>query len=583
MDYKELDNFVKKSNSDYAGFEYLTCFFTLKLFDSVILKDIYEQYLNSNFSIDSEKRNSLLELLEKPDVQDYLLSIGRQDLLIIMRDYFSFYNIDKNLLKIVYYEVLKIKKVPSIYNSFSPFITGEFSIVSNQIITLCTKLVNTKDKSIYVPFRMGLSVADYMNGNIYCEDLDKRMKIVELFMNIYEQKKIQLHITNSLETPTFIRKNELIKFDTVLAFPPFSVKGRILEDDLFNRFKIPSKRTLDVASFEHVLSQTKNEAIVLMPVGFSFRAGSEEKFRKYLVESNYLKALIQLPSSMHTGTSIETTLYVIDKKKENSNVLFFDLRNEKFITKNGRQTILRNIDEIVGLYSQFIDDENISIVDAIEIEKNNYNLSIDRYVLSKEAQEIKNKISAYDLVKLKDIADVKKCQTVKENVNFESICEISPSDFSFAGYTYKAQKQKRIDISSSPFKTYKLEPFDILLSAKGILGKVALVGENAKNILASQAIQRIRLKNTNNIKKDAIVIYMYLKSNDGQELLDKLLKQGTAMPQISTNDLMSFLVPVLDEEHKSRIVENFNLEIIKYEEINKIKKDIDLINNSFFN
>ncbi|QKJ24523.1 type I restriction-modification system subunit M/S [Poseidonibacter lekithochrous] len=582
MNYIELLDSLKIIEKTNSEFECLTTIFTLKLFDDVFLEKVISEYIRPNINpFSSNPTFNFLNWINNEEVKKYFFDKYKIDVVKIIEEFFSYISFDfLSFLKIL--DITKsIETIPSIYNSFYPFISDNNSIVTDQIIDLSVKLSGKSSNEIYVPFNHGLGVGNYSNKNVYCEYEDKKINIVKLFMELHEEKNIQLNITNSLYLPGFWDKKKLKQFDTVIAFPPFSVISDIPLNLYFDRFKIHSGKRLDVAHFEHILSQTKNEAIVLMPVGFSFRSGIEEKFRKFLIDENYLKASIQLPSSMNTGNSAEMILFIIDKNKENSNVLFFDLRNEKFITKDGRQTILKDINEILELYTNGKDTEDISTISNDEIKRNNYNLSIDRYVLSQEAKEIKDKISSYDLLKINEIADVKKCQTVKEEENYEKVYEISPSDFSLSGYTTKALKEKNINTSNKQFKSYKLEPFDILLSAKGILGKIAIVGENIDNILASQAIQRIRLKNNMNLKEDAIVLYMYLKSNDGQELLHKLLKQGSAMPQISTNDLKEFIVPVLDKKRKCKIVENFNLEIEKYNQIKKIEEEITLINNSY--
>lgn len=95
--------------------------------------------------------------------------------------------------------------------------------------------------------------------------------------------------------------------------------------------------------------------------------------------------------------------------------------------------------------------------------------------------------------------------------------------------------------------TYKLEPYDVLLSTKGTIGKVAIIGKIDKPMIASQAIQVIRLKEDKEEK--AIILYMFLKSNIGQTILSSITS-GTVMPQISTVEVKSLGIPKLTEENE---------------------------------
>jgi len=578
MNYNQLIKIVREINGNHSEFECLISIFTLNLFDKTSLKQFSGQYLSS-YSNNSD--NALLYFLKSYKVKEYLYNNYDKSIIDILDKYFSSFSITLQLLREVVSLTLNIKILPSTYDTFSYFLDDKYFNISEQIIELCCKLIDEKSESIYVPFKNGIKVSKFTSKEIYCEDINPNIELIELFLSLYEKKKLKLNITDSLKKPSFHECNNLKQFDTVIAFPPFSLMDNLDRFDKYNRFKIHSGKRLDVACFEHVLSQTQNEAIVLMPVGFSFRSGVEEKFREFLIENNYLKALIQLPSSIHTGNSIESSIYVIDKHKKDNNVVFFNLKNQKFLSKNGRQTILKDIDEIINLYETRALTKDINIVSNQEIKDNNYNLSIDRYILSKEANKIKDKLSRYNLVKIEKIAEVRKCQIIKEYEEGVEVCELAPTELDIVGFSKEGKKVKKVNIHTKQFDSYSLRPFDILLSAKGVIGKVGIVGEDVEYLLASQAIQRIRLDQTKDLKKDAIALYMYLKSDIGQKLLSELLVQGTVMKQISTNDIKEFEVPSLSEEQKDRLIENFEEEVSINEEIKQLQKKMSLINKNF--
>jgi len=117
---------------------------------------------------------------------------------------------------------------------------------------------------------------------------------------------------------------------------------------------------------------------------------------------------------------------------------------------------------------------------------------------------------------------------------------------------------------------------DILLSTKGTIGNVAIVGEISKPVLASQAIEIIRLKD----KNKAIELYMFLKSNIGQALLMQLVS-GTAMPQISTKELRKLIVPSFTYTQREKIINNFTIEKDMFDEMQTIQRRIENLHNNF--
>ncbi|RXJ81065.1 N-6 DNA methylase [Arcobacter sp. F2176] len=477
----------------------------------------------------------------------------------------------KDDLFIELFNISQNVEIPSIYEAFEYREGLHTSVVSKQIVELSIKLLDEENESpIYVPFKDGLKVSELTTRKVCCEYDDSKKSFVASLLRLWDNKKIDFRLTDSLEKPKFSQENSLEKFDSVIAFPPLSLMKQFdTMGDKFNRFKIHKNvKRLDVAHFEHVISQTKNKAVILMPVGFTFRSGIEEEFRKYLIENNILETMIQLPPNMYSATSIETTLFIINKNKNNKNIQFINLKDEKFLTKIGRKTVLKDINEIVKIYLEKKVESHSRIISYEVIKNNNFNFSIDRYITKNESIP-----SSFKWIKLENVSIIRKSQTLKDVDDGENVVELSPSDFSFAGYTISGKKIKKININEKQFETYKLKPYDILVSAKGVVGKIGIVGENINYLLASQAIQVIRLEKDNDIKSEAICLYMYLKSDIGQKALMKIV-QGTAMPQISTKELKNFNIPKLSVLEKSNVINTFNKEIEKYDEIAKLQNDI---------
>jgi type I restriction enzyme M protein len=496
-----------------------------------------------------------------------------------------------------------------IENDYLPNVSDGFNIITNKnnsklgdieynesLSTLISNFV--EGDSIYIPFNSYYDfiykIKDFKKKKIYSES--NHISFYDDLMRILDNVDITHHWTeNTLLYPTFVNSKAshlLEQFDCVVAFPPMNQKdssiAKKLSEDKYNRFKIHKGSSLDVAQFEHILTQTKNKAIVVMPVGFTYRSGVEEEFRKYLINKNYLEAIIQLPPNLNPSTSIETTIVIINKNKKDSNTLFINLKNDDYLTKEKRKIILTNIDDIAKIYHNKNEINNVSkLITHKEIENNNYSFSIDRYVVSNEVSILKEQLKAYNLVELQDIATIRRSQQFKEENEGIFIHELSPSDFTKSGLTSSNQaKYKRIGSQEKKLPTYQLENLDLLLSVKGTIGKIALINyiDEEHKMITSQASVIIRLnnieKNSDEHYKKMVCIYMYLKSDFGQSILKQLVS-GVAMPQISTEDIKKLQIPIFKKEEEKRLSDNFKQEQILYNEINKISIDIKQIHNNF--
>lgn len=199
-----------------------------------------------------------------------------------------------------------------------------------------------------------------------------------------------------------------MKFDTVVANPPFSLDkwGKVEdkdgekttvsydpETDKYNRFwrGVPPKSKGDWAFISHMI-ETLNEhgkAGVVVPHGVLFRGASEGKIRQKTIEENLLEAVIGLPANLFFGTGIPAAIMVFNKQKSSSNVLFIDASKHYESAKNQNKLRDTDIEHIVTTYRDFaagkldpgvVEDKFSYVATASEIQENDYNLNIPRYV-----------------------------------------------------------------------------------------------------------------------------------------------------------------------------------------------------------
>ena len=186
-----------------------------------------------------------------------------------------------------------------------------------------------------------------------------------------------------------------IEFDAIVANPPFSLRWTpneaMGEDFRFKSYGLAPKSAADFAFLLHgfhFLSKEGTMAIIL-PHGVLFRGGAEERIRTKLLKDNHIDTIIGLPSNLFYSTGIPVCILVLKKCKKQDDVLFINA--VEHYKKEKRQNTLseKHIQSIVETYKLRSDRERYSRkVSMDEIEKNNYNLNISRYVSTAEPEPI---------------------------------------------------------------------------------------------------------------------------------------------------------------------------------------------------
>jgi type I restriction enzyme M protein len=185
-----------------------------------------------------------------------------------------------------------------------------------------------------------------------------------------------------------------IEFDAIVANPPFSLRWdpteRLSEDFRFKSYGLAPKSAADFAFVLHgfhFLGKEGTMAIIL-PHGVLFRGGAEERIRKKLLVDQNIDTVIGLPSNLFYSTGIPVCILVLKKCKKEDDILFINA-SEQF-EKGKKQNTLNteHINTIVDTYQYRKEISRYSRrVSMAEIEKNEYNLNISRYVSTSEYEE----------------------------------------------------------------------------------------------------------------------------------------------------------------------------------------------------
>lgn len=200
---------------------------------------------------------------------------------------------------------------------------------------------------------------------------------------------------DTLNNPQLVEANGLMKFDVVVANPPFSLDKwghEKAESDRFKRYLrgIPPKSKGDYAFILHMIETTlpTGRVGVIVPHGVLFRGGSEGRIRQALIDDNYLEAVVGLPTNLFFGTGIPAAILIFNKAKKNEDTLFIDASKEYEDGKKQNKLRTEDIEKVVVAYRNFSETEKYSHVATLEeIQENDYNLNIPRYVDTFEEEE----------------------------------------------------------------------------------------------------------------------------------------------------------------------------------------------------
>lgn len=212
---------------------------------------------------------------------------------------------------------------------------------------------------------------------------------------IHEMDSAQIEWGDTIGNPKLLDETGVMKFDRIVANPPFSLDKwghENAEADAYKRFwrGVPPKSKGDYAFITHMIESLapKGKMGVIVPHGVLFRGSSEGKIREQLVRENLLDAVIGLPSSLFYGTGIPAAILIFNKAKEHSEVLFIDASRE--YGEGKRQNALRpeDLDKISDTYFNWKTIDKYSNSATLEeMEENDFNLNIPRYVNTFEEEE----------------------------------------------------------------------------------------------------------------------------------------------------------------------------------------------------
>jgi type I restriction enzyme M protein len=245
--------------------------------------------------------------------------------------------------------------------------------------------------------RTGLDLA------IYGQEMDNATSaLARMNMVLHDCPTAEIWQDNTLSRPHFLNQDGGLKvFDFIVANPPFSTKawtsGLDPANDPYGRFEYGPRpeKTRAYAFLLHMLKSLKStgKAAVILPHGVLFRGGAEGNIRTRLIQQGVIQAIIGLPANLFYGTGIPACIIVLDKEGAAGRKGIFMMDASKGFVKDGNKNRLReqDIHKIVDTFTRQLEVLKYArLVSVAEIEGNDFNLNLPRYIDSSEPEDLQD-------------------------------------------------------------------------------------------------------------------------------------------------------------------------------------------------
>jgi type I restriction enzyme M protein len=235
------------------------------------------------------------------------------------------------------------------------------------------------------------------------ESTGSTYQLARMNMFLHGRDSARIEWGDTLNNPLLTENDQLMKYDTQVCNPPFSLKkwgAERAENDKYNRFHrgLPPKDKGDFAFISHMVETAKPKSgrvAVIVPHGVLFRGGAEGRIRQNMLEENIIDAVIGLPAGLFQTTGIPVAILIIDRSREKGganedkkDILFIEASKEYKANRAQNTLSEDNIKKIYNTYAERKTVDKFSrVVEPEEIKENDYNLNITRYVDTFEEEE----------------------------------------------------------------------------------------------------------------------------------------------------------------------------------------------------
>jgi len=398
-------------------------------------------YLDGVFIADFDDEVKLGKGKDKVDTLSNLIAVFQNENLDFSKNRAA----DDDLIGDAYEYLMKEFATLSGKSKGQFYTPGEVSRVMAKVIGL-NNAKNGRKTTIYDPTcGSGSLLLRAMNetpegATVYGQEKDNTtIGLAKMNMILHNEIYADIRQGDTINDPQFLQEDKLKTFDYIVANPPFSTKSWLKSakaEDKYHRWGesinigIPPEKNGDYAFLLHIVRSLNRTgcAACILPHGVLFRGNAEAHIRKYLVaEKRYIKGIIGLPANLFYGTGIPACIIIIEKSQsaERKGIFMIDAKNGYIKDRSKNRLREQDIRKIVDVWQAQRDiDHYARFVSIEEIEHNDYNLNIPRYISAPDT-EILQDIDAHlygglpkhDIDQLEDYWNV--CPSLREALFYE--------------------------------------------------------------------------------------------------------------------------------------------------------------------
>jgi type I restriction enzyme M protein len=362
-----------------------------------------------------------------------------------------------------------------------------------------------------------------------------------------------------LQTPSLLPEI----FDVAVVLPPFNARYAPQEADALGT-SLPLPPSIESAGVTLALARGQNAAFCLLPPSFLFRVSkADQAFKERAIRDYRLDTIVGLPRGVFGYTSLAAALVIFrpdqisqTRGRKPHKVFMIDARGER----DGAGTDGRVPEGLAAaIQKREITAVSVSVpVDAFVA--NDFNLSVERYVLSPEALRMRELASTTTAIPLDDLVELYRPQAIPgakgDTSTSDNIAEVGVADIDEAGLVRSPTKLVAVTAEGVlQARRARLEPGDVVLVIKGSVGKVGFIREipEGSTWLASQSFTILRLRR-HALLADPRVLFRFLSSNLGLTTLQSF-RVGSAVPGLQMADVRRLPI-VIPDRRAQEIIAN---------------------------
>ncbi|HJU19295.1 MAG TPA: N-6 DNA methylase [Stellaceae bacterium] len=348
-----------------------------------------------------------------------------------------------------------------------------------------------------------------------------------------------------------------ISYDAAIVIPPFNMRRHESGDEALGT-GLPALGSGETAGIILTVARAKRLGICLLPNSFLFKVTKADQiFKDRAIRDFNLETVIALPRGIFGGTSLPAAMVIFKPKsgsaRKDGRVLMVDARGERDRQTGSRGRLPEGIGELLRTHEP---TEISALVSLDEIAANDFNLSVERYVLEPAALRMRDLAAKATSVSLDDVAEFYRPQALPKALGptlpKERFFEVGAANIDEVGLVRRPTKEVVVTAETIQHtRRARLERGDVLLVVKGSVGKVGFVRDVPDDDvwLASQSFVVLRLRRHGPLI-DPRVLHRFLSSDLGRMTLQRLCV-GITVPGLQMADVrrLQVMIPSIEEQN----------------------------------